>query len=159
MAALGLLVLRAVLAIVFVAHGANIVFGAWGGAGIGPGGLNAAAARFEPFGAAIVLAVLAGVVQLVGGLLLAAGLLTRWAGFALLVYVTFGLWTEHRHWGFFLNWVGTPERGLGIEYSLVMAGALICLICTGAGDWSIDGRRMSTRAQRAAGRARLRGKM
>jgi putative oxidoreductase len=159
MAALGLLVLRVVLAIVFSAHGANIIFGAWAGPGIGPGGLAAAAARFEPLAAAPLLAALAGIIQLVGGLLVGMGLLTRSAALALLVYVGFGFWTEHLRWGFFLNWTRSPQQGLGVEYSLVLAGALICLLAAGAGEWSIDGRRLHSRAQRAAGRARLRAKM
>ena len=51
------------------------------------------------------------------------------------------------------------QQGLGVEYSVTLAGALICLMFTGGGEWSIDGQRLHSRAARAAGRARLRGKM
>ena len=105
------------------------------------------------------LAVLSGVTQLVGGLLLAIGLLTRYASLALLVYVGIGVWKEHLQWGFFLNWTHHASQGLGIEYSLTLGGALICLVFVGGGDWSIDGQRENTQAARAAGRARLRGKV
>jgi putative oxidoreductase len=161
MAALGLLALRLVLAVVFAAHGANILFGLWGGPGIGPGGLQATAEQYRTFGLsqAFLLAVLAGIIQLVGGLLIGIGWLTRAASIALLVYVGVGIWVEHLQWGFFLNWIRNPQQGLGIEYSVVLAGALICIACTGGGDWSVDGRRQHSRVTRAAGRARLRGKM
>jgi putative oxidoreductase len=105
------------------------------------------------------LAVLAGATQLVGGLLIGLGLLTRIAAGALLVYLGIGIWQEHLQWGLFLNWVHAPHQGHGVEYSLILAAVLICLLFTGGGDWSIDGQRLNTRAARAAGRARLRGKL
>jgi uncharacterized membrane protein YphA (DoxX/SURF4 family) len=43
-----------------------------------------------------------------------------------------------------------------MEFSILMIGALTALALSGAGDWSIDGRRATTAATRAAGRARLR---
>ena len=161
MAGLGLVVIRVVLAVVLVAHGSNILFGVWGGPGIGPGGLENTASQYAAFGLhpEFVLAVLAGVTQLVSGLLLGLGFLTRWASLALLAYLGIGVWKEHLQWGFFLNWIGTPGRGHGIEYSLILAGVLLGLMLTGGGDWSIDGRRATSHAARAAGRARLRGKI
>lgn len=161
MPGLGLVVLRLVLAVVFVAHGTNILFGTWAGPGVGTGGLQATAQQYAALGLhpELLLAVLSGVTQLLGGLLLAFGLLTRYASVALLVYVGLGIWKEHMQWGFFLNWVRNPNQGLGIEYSVTLAGALVCLVFIGGGDWSIDGRRMNTKAARAMGRARLRGKI
>ena len=161
MSGAGLAVLRAVLAVVFAAHGAHILFGAWPGPGAGPGGLEATAHEYAALGLhpEFLLAVLSGVTQLVGGLLLLIGLLTRYASVALLAYVGLGIWKEHLQWGFFLNWVRSPQQGLGVEYSVTLAGALICLILIGGGDWSIDGRRVQSRAARVAGRARLRGKV
>jgi len=161
MPGLGLVILRLVLAVVFVAHGTNILFGSWAVPGVGPGGLQVTAQQYAAMGLhpEFLLAVLAGVTQFVGGLLLAIGLLTRYASVALLIYVGVGLWKEHLQWGFFLNWIRSPQQGLGIEYSVTLSGALIALAFIGAGAWSIDGQRQSTKASRAAGRARLRGKM
>ena len=161
MAGLGLVVLRLTLAIVFVAHGAHILFGAWPGLGAGPGGLAATAALYAALGLhpESLLALLSGVTQCLAGALLAVGWLTRAASGALLVYLGIGVWKEHLQWGFFLNWVHAANRGHGVEYSLALAGALVCLLLTGGGDWSIDGRRQYSRATRAAGRARLRGKL
>jgi putative oxidoreductase len=158
---LGLLVLRLTLAVVFVAHGAHTLFGVWSTPGIGPGGITSMGAFYasvglEPGGP---LAFLAGVTQLIGGVLLAFGFLARWASIALATYIGVGLWKVHVHWGFFLNWTGAADRREGMEYSVIVGGALVCLILAGAGDWSVDGRRSSREARAAAGRARLRGKV
>jgi putative oxidoreductase len=159
MAGLGLLVLRLALAAVFVAHGSNKLFGAWSGPGVGAGGLANTAALYASLGIhpEFVLAVLASLTQLVGGLFVGAGYFVRWVSAALIIYLGIGIWKAHWQWGFFLNWTGVPGRGQGIEYSVVLTSALVCLILTGAGRWSIDGYRASSKATRAAGRARLRG--
>jgi putative oxidoreductase len=161
MVGLGLLILRFALALIFMAHGAHILFGIWPGPGVGPGGLQFTADQYGTMGLhpEFLLAVLAGTTQLIGGLLIGLGLLTRVASGALLVYLAIGVWKEHLQWGFFLNWVHAARQGHGVEYSFLLAGVLVCLMVTGGGDWSMDGRRMNTRAARAAGRARLRGKL
>lgn len=157
MPSLGLLILRLALAIVCVAHGAHKLFGMFSGGGLGPGGLTNAAAHFERLGLSpgFLLALLAGLTQFAGGLLVGTGFLTRWAAMALSVYFLLGLWVEHAQWGFFLDWTNDPTRGLGYEYSLVLLAGLACLMLTGGGDWSLDGRREAASAARAAGRARL----
>ncbi len=161
MAGLGLTILRLALAVVFVAHGAHELFGVWGNPGVGPGGLAYTSSVYAGLGLhpEFLLAVLAAVTQLVGGVLLAFGYLTRWAAVAIALYLSVGVWKAHWQWGFFLNWTGAAGRGQGIEYSFALMGALLCLVFTGGGPWSIDGRRASTAASRAAGRARLRGKL
>lgn len=158
MNSLGLGLLRLALAIVFVAHGAHKLFGVWGGPGVGPGGLNNTAAYFQSIDIqpAFLLAVVAGVAQLAGGVMIGLGALTRYTSALGLMYIGVGLWKAHWKWGLFLNWTVVPGRGQGIEYSLVIAGALLCLLFTGPGEFSIDGQRASSRASRAAGRARLR---
>src|SRR5262249_13596169 len=161
MTSLGLALLRLALAAIFIAHGSHKLFGVWSGPGIGPGGLTNTAKYFATLDLqpAFVLAVLAGLAQLVGGVLIGVGALTRYAAVAGLAYLGIGLWKVHWKWGFFLNWANDPGRGQGIEYSLVLAAALVMLLLAGPGDLSVDGRRESTRASRAAGRARLRGKV
>jgi putative oxidoreductase len=160
MLALGLAILRLTLSIVFVIHGANKLFGFWGGPGVGPGGLASTASHFASLGLepGVVMAVLAGVIQFVGGILLGFGFLTRWASAAILGYLLIGVWKEHAKWGFFLNWVNDPTRGQGMEYSVVLIAAVLLLVLAGGGDLSIDGWRAQGRASRAAGRARLRSR-
>lgn len=160
MSGFALLLLRLVLAVVSVAHGMHVLFGTLGGEGlgIGVGGLDAAAARFTEMGLTpgFLIALLAGVTQLVAGVLLGIGYLTRWAAVALAGYTTILAWQSQAQWGFFLNWVGEPGRGQGVEYSLVFAAACLAIALLGGGEWSFDGRRRRRAAYVAAGRARLR---
>ena len=158
MFAIGLTVLRLTLSVVFVLHGAHILFGVWSGPGIGPGGLTASAASFAKSGIepGWLMALLAGLIQFSGGLLVGLGFLTRYAAAAVLGYVMLAAWKQHLMWGVFLNWMNDPTRGQGFEYSLVLAGGLVCVLLTGGGDVSVDGLRASRAESRAAGRARLR---
>jgi putative oxidoreductase len=158
MAALGLVIVRLTLAAVLFAHGAHTLFGAFAGPGIGPGGIDNAVAHFTALGLqpAFFLAVLAGVAQLVGGVLIGIGWFARWAAGANVIYLAVGIWKEHGQWGLFLNWIGDPGRGQGIEYSMVLCAILFLIVVAGAGDLSIDGWRARGHAARAAGRARLR---
>jgi len=158
MAALGLVLVRLTLAVVLFAHGAHKLFGAFAGPGIGPGGIENTIAHFNAIGLepAFFLALIAGVAQLAGGVLIGIGWFARWAAGANVIYLAVGIWKEHGQWGLFLNWIGDPGRGQGIEYSIVMGATLLLLAMAGAGDYSIDGWRMRGRAARAAGRARLR---
>ena len=159
MSTVGLLILRVVIAVVCVLHGAHVLFAAYGGAGtgIGPGGLDAAATGFSAIGLpGYPMAVLAGLTQLLGGVLLLVGYLTRWAAIALAAFVAILGWKSQLQWGFFLNWVGEPGRGHGYEFTLVLTAALVCLALSGGGDWSVDGRLARRASYLAAGRARLR---
>ena len=160
MTAAGLLILRFTLAFVLVSHGGHILLGWFGGGGLGAGGLDQAAARFSAAGLnpGYTMAAIVGSVQLVGGLLIAIGVLARWAAGACLIITTLLLWKLQAAWGFYLNWLNDPTRGHGTEYSLVLIGMLVTLLLTGAGDFSFDGRRENMRASRAAGRARVRGR-
>lgn len=157
---LGLALLRLALATVFIAHGANMLFGVGAGPGIGAGGLDLTTQTFAANGLApaFPLAVTVGVVELAGGVLLAIGWFTRIVAPLLSVVILVAVWKTQWAYGFFLNWLGAADRGQGYEYSLLLIGALACLALTGAGEWSIDGRREAAHASQQAGRARLRGK-
>jgi len=158
---LGIVVLRMALAAVFIAHGANKLFGAFGGPGIGTGGLTNTADFIAHLGLTppFPLAVLVGLAELLGGALLVIGWFTRWVSIALIITTGIAVWKVHLPSGFFLNWTGASGVGQGMEFSVVLIGALACLALSGGGDFSIDGRRELTSARRAAGRARLRGKV
>ena len=158
MNAAGLLLLRLAVAVVLLAHGSHQVFGMFGGPGVGPGGLTTTAARFSTLGLepGYPLAVMAGTIQLAAGGLIVIGLLTRWASIASALYLGIMIWKDQWRWGFFANWMIDPQRGHGVEISVMLVGALMCLALAGAGDWSIDGWRARVAAARASGRARLR---
>ena len=143
--AFGPAVLRLAVATVFIAHGAQKLFGIWGGSGL-PG----TAGFFTQLGLepAYPLAVMAGIVEFGGGLLLLLGAYTLVAGALLTVQMLVAIWTVHLSNGFFL-----PN---GYEFNLTLIAALVCLMLTGPGAFSVDGRRASHAAAAAAGRARIR---
>lgn len=146
-------VLRLSIGSVFLAHGAQKLFGVWGG-----GGLGGTASFFAQLGLtpALLLAVLVGCLELAGGLLLAAGAFTRIAALVLTVDMAVAVWKVHLVNGFFLNWNMVPGRGHGVEFNLALAGALVALALTGPGALSVDGWRARSAETRAYGRARIR---
>ena len=158
MTALALAVLRLALAATLLAHGSHQLFGALSGPAVGTGGLSATSAYFAGIGLThpMPLAVLAGGIQLVGGVLIAVGLFTRWASLAVVAYLGLVAWKDSLRWGFFMNWVLDPMRGHGVEYAVILAGGLLCLALAGGGDLSVDGWRARRASARAFGRARIR---
>jgi putative oxidoreductase len=148
-------VLRLMVGIIFIAHGAQHLFGIWGGAG-----LAGTAASFDSIGLSpgFPLAVAVGVIEFGGGLLLLAGALTPYVSVALIVVMLGAMWKVHLANGFFINWAMTPGVGHGVEYNLMLIAALLCLTLGGPGALSIDHRRERSAAADAAGRARLRSK-
>ena len=141
--------LRLCVGAVFVAHGLQKLFGLWGGQG-----LDGTAAMLASWGVnpAQPLAILVGVGELGGGALLILGLLTRWVALAMIVEVGVAVWKVNYLKGFFL----TSSGGPGVEYRLVVIGALLCLMLGGPGAFSIDEWRNSSAEALRAGRARAR---
>jgi putative oxidoreductase len=138
-------VLRLTVGTIFVAHGAQKLFGIWGGPGL------SGTAQFLGqlgMGPGMPLAILLTLVEFGGGLLLILGAFTLIAAAALALNMLVAVWKVHFANGFFL-----PG---GFEYNLVLLGALICLMLTGPGAFSIDGRRARSAEAEAYGRARLR---
>ncbi|MBA2305340.1 MAG: DoxX family protein [Acidobacteria bacterium] len=144
--AYGPAVLRLVVGVVFVAHGAQKLFGVLGG-----DGLSGTSAAFSQMGLepAYAFAVVVGALEFGGGLLLLVGALTFFASLALVLVRTGAIWKVHLAHGFFLS-------DNGYEYNLTLIAALVCLMLAGPGALSIDRNRASHAAAAAAGRARLR---
>jgi putative oxidoreductase len=138
-------VLRLATGAVFVAHGAQKLFGMWGG-----GGLSETAGFFAQLGLtpAYPLAVVVGLAEFCGGLLLLLGALTLYASLVLVVTMLVAIWRVHLAAGFFL-----PN---GYELNLALIGALVSLMLTGPGALSIDEQRARSAQAQAYGRARLR---
>src|ERR1051326_1888105 len=111
----GLTALRLSVGAVFVAHGAQKLFGLWGGPGLS--GTIAMVQRLAlpiPYPAAITaLAVSLALIEFLGGIFLVLGVITRWVSIALLVDMGVAVWKVHYHNGFFLN--STSGRGQSIE--------------------------------------------
>lgn len=122
-----LLVLRAAVGAVMLAHGLNHIFG---------GGKIAGTARwFASLGMrpGILHAWLASLTELVGGALLVLGLLTPLAGAAVMGVMLVAWITNHRGNGFFIF-----RPGEGWEYVMTLTFVGLALAVVGPGEWSLD---------------------
>lgn len=124
----GSMPLRLFLGVAFVAHGAQKVFGAFGGPGMGK---MTEFLRGLGFPAPELWAWIAALVELVGGALLVAGLATRVTAALLGIEMIVAAVSVHLPHGFF-------AQGGGMEVPLVYLAGLVSLVLTGAGAWSAD---------------------
>jgi putative oxidoreductase len=125
---LALFVLRVVVGGLFAAHGAQKLFGSFGGHGLAGTGQF-----FEQLGLRPGRrhATIAGVSEFGGGLLLVLGLLTPLAAAAIVGVMTVAILTVHAPKG----WQNAEG---GYEYNVVLATTAFALAAAGAGGWSID---------------------
>ena len=127
-----LTILRLVLGLVFVAHGAQKVFGWFGGYGY-QGTMSFMTHLGLP--AALVLLVMA--IELLGGLGLLFGFLTRIPAFGVMCLMVGAIFMVHLPNGFFMNWSGN-QKGEGFEYHLLAIAVAAALLLRGAGPFSVD---------------------
>lgn len=128
-----LTVVRLVLGIIFFAHGAQLTLGWFGGYGF------AGSMHFFTHGMGIPapLAFLAIMAELLGGIGLIVGLLSRIAVLGIAVDMLVAIFTVHIHVGFFMNWFGS-QKGEGYEYHLLALSLCLILFVKGAGAASLD---------------------
>jgi putative oxidoreductase len=126
--AYGLLIIRVVVGLTLAAHGAQKLFGWFGG-----GGPQGTAAGFEKmhFRLPLVMAALAGLAEFGGGILFAAGLLTPFAAFGLIVVMLIAIATVHWPNGFWAT-------GGGYEFNLAIIAVAIGVAAAGPGRFSLD---------------------
>lgn len=122
------LVLRIPVGVIFVAHGAQKLFGWFGGYG-----LDGTARFFGSVGLnpGHLMALLAGAAEFFGGLALLAGLLVRPAAAALSFAMLVAIFAAHISKGLFV------DKG-GYEYALALLAASLSLLVSGAGRFSLD---------------------
>jgi putative oxidoreductase len=125
----GLLVLRAALGLVVAAHGAQKLFGWWGGGGVAGTQRMFGSLGFRPPRLA---AIPGGLAKLGGGLLVVLGLLTPLGCLALIVMMLGAIVSVHMRKG----WWNT---GGGSEFPALVAAAAFGLTMTGPGRYSLDG--------------------
>jgi putative oxidoreductase len=123
----GLLVLRAAVGAVMLAHGWNHI---WGG-----GKIEGTARWFTSLGMrpGKVHAWLASITELAGGACLVLGFLTPLGAAAVIGTMTVALVTNHRGNGFFIF-----RPGEGWEYVMTLIATGVALAVVGAGEWSVD---------------------
>ena len=125
----GLLLLRLIVGGLFMGHGAQKLFGSFGGYGLeGTGGFM----RKLGYRPGRTMAGLAGLTEFACGTLLILGFLTPFAAAGIIGVMINAIISVHWRNGVW------NERG-GLEYPLVMSTAVAALAFVGPGDVSIDG--------------------
>jgi putative oxidoreductase len=114
----------------FMGHGAQKLFGLFGGNGLIDTGHGFAQMGFQP---GILWAGVAGSAEFFGGLCLALGFITQWATLPLIVVMLVAIFKVHWSNGFFM------QQG-GFEYPFVILGGLLSLFLLGGGKGSLDER-------------------
>lgn len=122
------LVLRLPVAIIFMAHGAQKLFGWFGGHGLEGTGQWMASIGLEP---GYLMALGAGSAEFLGGLALLIGLLTRPAAVALAFTMIVAIVTVHIDNGLFMS-------NNGYEFGLALLAASVSLALSGGGRFSVD---------------------
>lgn len=125
---LAILVLRLVLGVVFIVHGGQKLFGWMGGSGVkGVKGMMISLGCANPG----LLAWMATLSEIGGGLLVLIGLLTPLAGALIISTMIVAIYTVHFKNGFLAG-------NRGYEYNLSLSAMALALVLTGAGRFSID---------------------
>jgi putative oxidoreductase len=120
---------RATTGLMLMPHGAQKLFGWFGG-----GGLSGTAQFFEQklgLFPGLLFAGTAGLTEFVGGLFLALGLLTRLSAVAVVALMTYAVFAVHMTNGFF--WTAR-----GYEYPLLWGLVALAIVIRGGGGLSVD---------------------
>src|SRR5690348_13709216 len=128
MAAFGLLILRVVIGLILAAHGAQKLFGWWGGPGMAGWTGAMTRMRIRPPAAWAWISALG---EILGGIGLVVGLLTPLASFAIIASMLVAITLVHWPRGF---WV---SKG-GYEFNLSIIAGALAVALTGPGSYSLD---------------------
>ena len=116
---------RVVVGVIFMAHGAQKLFGAFGGPG-----LSAVVQMMGPLGYLVTVG------EFFGGLGLVFGFLSRFSAASIIVIMLGAVAMVHGQFGFFMNWAGN-QPGEGFEYHLLAIGALLPIVIAGPGRFAV----------------------
>src|SRR5215469_5511582 len=127
------LLLRLLLGVVFLPHGAQMALGWFGGYGFsGTMGFFTGTLHIPA-----PLAFLAIAAQFAGAIALILGLFTRVAALGIGANMLVAVAMVHAQYGFFMNWSGS-QKGEGFEYHLLAIAIAIALVVRGGGKWALD---------------------
>ncbi len=126
--------LRIGLGLVMFPHGAQKLFGWFGGYG-----LTGTLQYFtENMGIPFIFALAAILAESLGSMALLAGLCSRLAALGIGITMTVAVLMAHLQNGFFMNWYGN-QAGEGFEYHILAVTLAIAVAIKGGGLWSLDG--------------------
>lgn len=128
MVSVGLLLMRLVIGIAFIGHGAQKLFGWFGGYGPKGTGGYMESIGIKP---GVTMAVLAGLMELIGGFMFAAGLLTPVAAVLIVATMLGAIIKVHGPNGFW-------STSNGIEFPLTVLVVAVGVALTGPGSISLD---------------------
>ncbi len=124
---------RVILAAVIFPHGAQKLWGAFGGYGF-----DGTMQYFtETAGIPWFIGLLVILGESVGAVLLLGGLFSRFIA-ASLGIIMIGAAAQHITNGFFMNWFGN-QSGEGVEFFILALAMAVVVTIYGGGKWSIDG--------------------
>ena len=124
-----MLPLRLALGVIFIAHGAQKVFGSWEGPGL-RAFINFPA-PYPFMRPAWLWMGAAAIAELVGGILVLLGLFTRVGAFLIFCIMLTAMLGVHWKNGFFMS-------NMGIEYTVALVGMALALLIAGGGQASAD---------------------
>ena len=124
---------RVILGCVFLPHGAQKLFGWFGGFGF----TNTMTYFTQTTGLPWIIAFLIVMGESLGSLGLILGFFTRLSALGLICIMVGAIITVHIPNGFFMNWFG-KQAGEGFEYHLLVIGMSIPLLINGGGKYSVD---------------------
>ena len=125
---------RVILGCVMFPHGAQKLFGWFGGFGF----TNSMTYFMQTTGLPWIIAFLIIMGESLGSLGLIVGFFTRLSALGLIFIMVGAITTVHIPNGFFMNWFG-KNAGEGFEYHLLVIGMSIPLLISGGGKYSVDG--------------------
>ncbi|MDC8448227.1 MAG: DoxX family protein [Nitrospira sp.] len=127
------LILRIGLGSVMFAHGAQKLFGWFGG-----NGFDGTMGFFtQKMGLPWLVAFLVVIGESLGSLGVIVGFLTRLAAAGFIAIMLGAIATVHWPHGFFMNWFG-QQQGEGFEYHLLVIAMSAALLVMGGGKWALD---------------------
>ncbi|MGG5208791.1 DoxX family protein [Chryseobacterium sp. MIQD13] len=126
-------VIRLTLGLIMFPHGAQKMFGGFGGPGFSKEVEHLTEHMHLPW----IISVMVILTEFLGSVSLIIGLASRlWAVAFGILFVNI-IFIAHLENGFFMNWFGT-QKGEGYEYHLLVIGLCIALELNGSGKYSAD---------------------
>jgi len=128
-----LLIIRVMVGVVVLAHGAQKLFGWFGGYGFeGTMGFFT-----KTIGLPYIAGLLIIITETVGMVALILGIFGRFISGGLILIMLGAIFTTHGSFGFFMNWNGSLA-GEGYEFHLLIIALAAALVINGTGAFSID---------------------